>query len=1171
MRILKLMLLAYGPFTDAVIDFQGGETGIHMVYGPNEAGKSSALRGLREALYSISERSSDDFIHPYAKMRVGALLRHSDGTTLDFVRRKGRVNTLRSGDDSAPLDESLLARFLGRIDAGLFGTMFSMGHDDLIRGGGEILLGGGQLGHALFAAGSGISDLRKVQTALQGDAETLFKPNASKPRINESIARFKEIQKGLRDAQLPGEEWERHDQALRDAGTRRANVALVLENKVKEHHRLARIKEALPLIGRRTELHDERLRYADVILLPDDFSERRRGFLTSFRLAETRRAQAIEAVQEIEAAIAELTVDPAVLDRGDLIEGLYRELGSYQKAARDRDRLVTQRDLLWAEAAEILSGLRQDLTLEETEKLRLKKTDVLRIRDLGTRYERLMTRLETGKAQMSSLSRAVASIEAKMADVALPLAVGHLGSVVERGAKVGDMEGHYRSEREQVEAVLSGLKGALRRQTLWSGTLEALEGLPLPSIETVDVFSDRFEKAERRVEQLRSQAEDLQATLLEIEGEERELALQGEVPTEADLREARNLRQEGWRLIRGMLEKGEAVAAETPASVMAIRTQGLSETYERSVERADEIADRLRREADRVAKKAKLAADHETRTSQAATVRDMMAVAAAELEKIGLEWRNAWEPSAVSPASPREMRAWLQDQRAILEKWSEARERSFSLDALHARIQAHRAEIADAFVAMSLPPPKGQETLSDLVEKGRKIIEEQETIRSGREKLLTEKKKRTEELSHAAAQVASIETEISSWGALWEEAIRPLGLDGTAMPEQANAVMDDLKTLFEKVREAGDRQKRVAGIDRDAQTFTERVKALCIQAATDLEGSPSEAAIVGLHARLTRAREARSKLDSLEKQRGQEEKRLREAERAISECRSQLEAMCTEAGCDSYEALSEVEARSSKRKEIESELKTLDERLRGLSGGVTVDAFVRAAAAVDPDTIDSRMENLNEVIRGLEEEKSSLDQAIGAETNELGRMDGGAVAALLAEEGQRVLGRLSSDAEHYARLKLASAVLSRAIERFRRRHQGPMVGITSERFAQLTGGSFEGVRVEFNDEGQAVLVGVRPGGKSTVGVEGMSDGTADQLYLALRLAGIESYLEANEPMPLIFDDILIRFDDDRAGAALAVLRGLSEKTQVIFFTHHRHLVDLAEKRIPPGGMIKHVL
>jgi uncharacterized protein YhaN len=1171
MKIMKLMLLAYGPFTDAVLDFGRAETGFHMIYGANEAGKSSALRGLREALYSISERSPDDFIHPYAKMRVGAMLRHSDGTTLDFVRRKGRVNTLRTGDDSAPLDESLLSKFLGQIDADLFGTMFSMGHEDLVRGGSEILLGGGHLGHALFAAGSGISDLRKVQMTLQSEAEALFKPNASRPRINESIARFKEIQKGLRDAQLPGEEWERHDQALRDARDRRAHVSLALDDKAREYHRLARIKEALPFMGKRTALREAQLKYEDVVLLPDDFPERRRGGLTSLRLTETKMAQATETVREIEAAIAELTVEAGVLEREELIEGLYRELGSYQKAARDRVRLVTQRDLLWAEAGEILAGLRQDLSLEEAEKLRLKKADVLRIRELGTRYERLVTRLETGKAQVSTLSRAVASLEAQLADMAIPLAVDHLGGVIERAAKVAALEDHYQSEHEQVEALLSGLRAALRRQTLWSGSLEALEGLPLPSVENVDVFSDRFEKAQRRVEQLRAQAEELQTALLEIEGQTRELVLQGEVPTEADLLEARNRRQEGWRRIKGMLAQGEAEDRDTPEIPKASQTSTLPEAYERSVEQADEIADRLRREADRVAKRAKLAADHETRRNQAAIVRDMIVEATAALEKIGLEWLEAWGPAAISPASPREMRAWLQDQRAILEKWCELRERSGSLDTLGVRMEAHKDEIARAFAVMSLPPPHGRETLTDLVQKGQRVIEQQEAVRSGRERLLLEKTKRMEELGHAEAQVASFETGISGWGSLWQEAIRPLGLDGSAMPEQADVVMDDLKALFEKLKEAGDRQKRIAGIDRDAEAFTERVKALCMQTTGDLEGTQVEEAIVGLHMRLTRSREARSRLESLEKQLRQEEKRLREAERAISEYRSQLDAMCLEAGCTSYEKLSEVEARSLKRREIEAELKTLEERLLALSGGATVDAFVRSAAEVDPDAIDSRMEGLDQIIRGLEEERSSLDQTIGAESNELGRMDGGAAAARLAEEGQRVLGRLSSDVEHYARLRLASAVLSRAIERFRQRHQGPMVNITSERFAQLTVGSFEGVRVEFNDQGQPVLVGVRPGGRSTVGVEGMSDGTADQLYLALRLAGIETYLAKNEPMPLIFDDILIRFDDERASAGLEVLRALSEKTQIIFFTHHRHLVELAEKCIPSPGMIKYIL
>ena len=50
-------------------------------------------------------------------------------------------------------------------------------------------------------------------------------------------------------------------------------------------------------------------------------------------------------------------------------------------------------------------------------------------------------------------------------------------------------------------------------------------------------------------------------------------------------------------------------------------------------------------------------------------------------------------------------------------------------------------------------------------------------------------------------------------------------------------------------------------------------------------------------------------------------------------------------------------------------------------------------------------------------------------------------------------------------------------------------------------------------------------------------------------------------MPFIIDDILINFDDDRALATLKVLADLSHKTQIIFFTHHSHILDLAQKMV----------
>jgi uncharacterized protein YhaN len=76
-------------------------------------------------------------------------------------------------------------------------------------------------------------------------------------------------------------------------------------------------------------------------------------------------------------------------------------------------------------------------------------------------------------------------------------------------------------------------------------------------------------------------------------------------------------------------------------------------------------------------------------------------------------------------------------------------------------------------------------------------------------------------------------------------------------------------------------------------------------------------------------------------------------------------------------------------------------------------------------------------------------------------------------------------------------------------------------------------------------------------VEGMSDGTCDQLYLALRLATVESRLETSEPMPFIVDDILINFDDERSKATVKVLAELAKKNQVILLTHHRQIAGEA--------------
>ncbi|MFZ0452054.1 MAG: AAA family ATPase [Desulfatiglandaceae bacterium] len=1172
MKILQMNLIAFGPFKDTLLELGDGNEGLHIIYGPNEAGKSSALRALRQTLFGIPERSLDDFVHPYAKLRIGAVIEQNDGARLEFIRRKGRANTLRGPDDSTVLDDALLRPFLGGMTADLFSTMFGIDHGDLVRGGTEIIQGGGNLGQMLFAAGSGIADLRKVQEELQAEADALFRPSGQKPLINEALSKFKKTRKDLRDAQLPGQEWERHDEALSNAKHQRADLVLELTEKQKKRHRLERIRDAFPLIGRRKELLEERTSYADAVLLPEDFGERRASLLTDLRIGEDKKNKALTSQKEIREAIAQLDVSEEILEKADLIEQVYKDLGSYQKAKKDRIQLETRKNVLWSEAKEILAGLRDDFQLEDTDKLRLKRPETVKIRELGTRYERLVTLLETTRDDISKFFRQVNDIDQELATLESPLEIDDLQNAVENAAKYAALEDHSLSEEAEIKSALDSLQIALQKQTLWTGTFENLEKLPLPSIETIDSFDHRLNEAEKTQSRIQSDRKALEDALLKTEGQIKELRLEQAVPTEEDLQNARIKREEGWKLVRQLLdeETGSGKGQEDFINLFK-PAQTLADAYELSVKEADHLSDRLRREANRVTQLARLLSDKETGDIQRKDLEKQLEQAENELNAINKEWFKVWEPAGIVPRSPREMHAWILDQQGIIKDLREIRVRRAKADDLKGRTETHRNEVDRCLTAIFQTSAKSGETLSDLILRSRQIIKKQEKLRAKLAKLVADKNEREKALKEAGRRREQIEKDITHWQGEWEKAIRPLGLDGEATPGQANAVMDDLKSLFDKLKEADILHKRIKGIDTDAEAFSQRVTALVDQVAIEAKKIPIEQAAADLNGRLTRAREAGTELKGLEKQLGQEEKQLREAEKGISGARSKLDRMCEEAHCSKYEDLSEAEKRSFRRRRIEAELEGLEEQLRKLAAGMTVEEFVEDAQRVDPDEVHSQIDRLNEEVTSLEKEKSDIDRTIGGEEKELEKMDGSGKAADLAEDVEMILGGMAANIEQYARLRLASAVLSRAIERYREKNEGPVLKRTNELFAAMTMGSFAGVRAEFDEHGNPTLVGVRPGDKGTVSVEGMSDGTADQLYLALRLASLEKYMENSEPLPFIVDDILIRFDDERSVAALQVLAQLATSTQVIFFTHHRHLVDLATANVDSSVLFEHVL
>ena len=194
----------------------------------------------------------------------------------------------------------------------------------------------------------------------------------------------------------------------------------------------------------------------------------------------------------------------------------------------------------------------------------------------------------------------------------------------------------------------------------------------------------------------------------------------------------------------------------------------------------------------------------------------------------------------------------------------------------------------------------------------------------------------------------------------------------------------------------------------------------------------------------------------------------------------------------------------------------------------------------------------------LQEQVFKSGTEYGRLQQEYERLEGSEDAALQAQTAEDALAKARPAIAQYLRLRIAAEVLQRAMDSYREKHQGPVLSRASELFSRLTLGEHDGLTTAFGNDDRPVMVAIRKN-KEQVEVAGLSDGTRDQLYLALRLAAIEDHVARVAPCPVILDDILIHSDDLRASAALQVLAEIAQRTQVLFFTHHSRLADLGSK------------
>lgn len=1165
MRIERIDFIAFGPFTDLSLDFTRNNGILNIVLGNNEAGKSAALRGIKAFLYGIDERTPDSFMHDNKNLRIGGQIRHSDGSMLSFTRRKGRINTLLNPDGSS-ISEDILKRFLGNTSDELFTRLFGINHNELITGGRGIVYGQGDVGESLFAAGMGKIKLHDVIKGIEAEADELFKPRGKK-KINEAIESFNHTKNETLQNVLLSSLWTEYQEKLRGSKEERGELTHKLEDLRKRQNHLERIKNSLPAIARLKEYSSELSQMGEVVLLPSSFSDERKKLIFGLQRELVIFDDTSTRLKELKDEIEKIIIPDEILKHENIINDLHQRLGSHLTAERDSRSLQVQMEQLNADTCEIFKELRNDIPFADVESIRLTKGKRAKIRDMAAKYASLIANYRDKEESLETIDLDIDKLKIKLEKAKKPVDISSLKGFLKDNQSNVNLEDKLSQTRAKYQEELKKITIALKRLPLWDGKLEELESIAAPAIETIDKFELRFEDLLSEIKLLTESLSKIRDKINKIEIEITAINHAGYIPSEIDLANSRQWRQKGWELITSEWLRGKSDKDKLREFASG---KPLYIAYEESVHRADDIADRLRREADRVAKKIHLDSEIKKLKEEKDKLSAEKEDSNKQLNSLQAEWKGIWMRVNIDPLTPREMRAWLSSYRQLLQQSDIINTLKAEIDNLENQIQKLRAEaVINSQSAGLLIDDKSMSLKSLLksadsyVENTEKNINEMQRLQGRLGELFGQKEKEK-------SRFLSLEKEISLLHPEWLALLKDLGLSDNAKVSDVDAYLERNQEIFNKIDRANSLYKRIEDMKRDAIQFSKDVSDLINRVAPELKSKSAEHAVSELYSQLSRAKNDFVRLEQIKKQFKEKEEELNNTDLSIKQKRANLKILCQQAKCTEEDKLEEIEDKSKKANRLKELIVQSRDHLLSYCGTRSLDEFIKEAENEDVDSVASRLKDAIDSIISYEGTLSEIDRTIGEIENEIKKMSGSAKAAEVNERADGILGGIKKDVERYLKLRLASSILNSEIERYRQRNQSPLLKRAGEILSRLTLNSFSTIEIAYTDNDKPVLVCVRPSGEK-LGIEGMSEGSCDQLYLSLRLASLEKYINENEPLPLIVDDILVNFDDRRAESALKVLTGLSEKIQVIFFTHHKHLVEIAKDAISPKHLMVHFL
>ncbi|QOY90620.1 ATP-binding protein [Paludibaculum fermentans] len=1167
MRFQALNIPAFGPFTGKHLDLSAGAGKLEIIYGANEAGKSSLLRAISTLLFGFGSRTTDDFLHPYGELRVGATIEH-EGRLLTCLRRKGNKNTLRDGADAVLVAEDDLLAVAPIANQQVFEVMFGLDAERLKRGGDELLAGHGEFGQLLFSAAAGIEGLHSILAGLDGEAAELFRPRSSTARISRLLTDYDGQRKRARDAQVTphelGELRERKELVQRRLGEVRRDTAAASSEK----ERLNRIRTSLGLLGEQRLVLSQLEPLAGVAPLRERFADEYAGARQDLSMNEAGRLGLRQRVARLEAEVAEIQYSEPLLAHEPSIEARYQRLGAEQKAQADLPKLRGNASAMEAELSALLSDLGEPPGLEDVARLRVPAAESKLAANLTTEHAELSANLRNASALAGELAVEVEQDAERLGGLAPARPMAGL----EQALRIETLPDARRRDLDKRAKAAEVRMADEVRLLPWPGSIEELLAAAVPSEATVADWRRRLDAAAVDGREAEKAQEEAARDLARQETSLRRLEGRRAMATLSGLADRREHRAQGWQAVRqSWLERSGQAAAEFLGETGAEPAR-LAQAYEEAVSKADAVADELREHADEVAQVAQAEQEAGFAREKLAACSEELARKDAAKQALQAEWSALWAPWGVPASEPSQMAEWLRRRAALAERARELDLMRSELERSTAQEEAAAEELRQAIGLVTGATPEQGSTLAMLRGQAVTLLEEQKKLAAARQNLEGQLSAARRKLATVQRKESTAREELAAWQDRWSQLVERLKLNGAAEPASVQELLQLRSQITTRHSEYTQTRTRIDGILRDSAKFESDTRAVVELAAPALAGSGAMDAVREMYRQLAVHRKARDLAASKQEDLAAEKAKLEALDNELVRLQAVLTSMVAEAGCASDSEVPTRMAEWSAKQAGQAKLAQIQQALAAIAAGRTLEALAEEARGVETDEIPGRLESVEQTRTALEQERDELIREDSALSQKLVGFEGRTEARDAAADLQSTRAALLEESENYVRLRLAEQLLRSAIDEFRRKSTGKLLERSSQIFAALTLDSFEGLKLEYGSDakGSVILVGVRPD-RRTVPVGGMSEGTRDQLYLALRIASLEVYFEKNQAIPLIADDILVNFDDARAAAALGALSGLARHTQVLLFTHHRHMVELAGQHLEPADFVTYRL